>query len=72
MHNDVGHRPEVPVVDTTAKAVVSPVAITLRDEIAVSGQRLLAAGGQILIAAHSLALVPTAAAGPAFGERDAC
>jgi hypothetical protein len=38
----------VPVVDTTAKAVVSPVAITLRDEIAVSGQRLLAAGGQIL------------------------
>jgi hypothetical protein len=37
----------------TARAVVSPTASTLRDEMAVSGQRLLAASGQIPMAAHT-------------------
>jgi len=32
----------VPVEDSTGKAVVSPAASTLRDEMAVSGQRLSA------------------------------
>lgn len=36
-----------------ARAVVSPAASTLRDEMAVSGQRLLAASGQIPMAAHT-------------------
>jgi hypothetical protein len=36
---------EVPVVDSTGKAVVSPAASTLREQMVVSGQRLLATGG---------------------------
>jgi len=44
--------PEVPVEGGTGRAVVSPAASTLRDEMAVSGQRLLAASGQIPMAAH--------------------
>jgi len=42
----------MPVEDSTGKAVVSPAASTLRDEMAVGGQRLLAARGQIPMAAH--------------------
>ena len=48
-----GPIPEVPVEGGTGRAVVSPAASTLRDEMAVSGQRLLAASGQIPMAAHS-------------------
>jgi hypothetical protein len=44
----------VPVEDGTGTTVVSPAAGTLRDEMAVSGQRLLATSGQIPMAAHSL------------------
>ena len=43
---------EVPVEGGTGRAVVSPAASTLRDEMAVSAQRLLAASGQIPMAAH--------------------
>jgi hypothetical protein len=43
----------VPVEGGTGRAVVSPAASTLRDEMAVSGQRLLAASGQIPMAAHT-------------------
>jgi hypothetical protein len=43
--------PEVPV--DTGRAVVAPAVSTLRDEMAVSGQRLLAATGQIPMAAHT-------------------
>jgi hypothetical protein len=43
----------VQVEGDTARAVVSPAASTLRDEMAVSGQRLLAASGQIPMAAHT-------------------
>jgi hypothetical protein len=42
----------VPVEGGTGRAVVSPAACTLRDEMALSGQRLLAASGQIPMAAH--------------------
>ena len=42
---------EVPVEGGTGRAVVSPAASTLREEMAVSGQRLLAASGQIPMAA---------------------
>lgn len=42
----------------TGPAVVSPAASTLRDEMAVSGQRLLAATGQMPMAAHILRAVP--------------
>lgn len=52
-HNDVGHRPEVPVEGGTCRAVVSPASSTLRVEMAVSGQRLLAASGQTSMAAHT-------------------
>jgi hypothetical protein len=45
----------VSVEDGTGRAVVSPAASILRDEMAVSGQRLLAASGQIPMAAHSAA-----------------
>jgi hypothetical protein len=43
---------EVPVEDSPRKAVVSPAASMLRDEIVVSGQRLWAASRQILMAAY--------------------
>jgi hypothetical protein len=46
---------EVPVEGGTGRAVVSPAASTLHDEMAVRGQRLLAASGQIPMAAHNLA-----------------
>jgi hypothetical protein len=46
--------PEVPVEGGTGRAVVSPAASTLREEMAVSGQRLLAASGQIPMATHSV------------------
>ncbi len=39
----------MPVEGGTGRAVVSPAASTLREEMAVSGQRLLAVSGQILI-----------------------
>lgn len=42
----------VPVEDGTGRAVVYPAASTLREEMAMSGQRLLAASGQIPMAAH--------------------
>jgi hypothetical protein len=45
--------PKVPVEGGAGKAVVSPAVGTLRDEMAVSGQRLLAVSGQIPMAAHS-------------------
>ncbi len=44
--------PEVPVEGGTGRAVVYPAASTLREEMAMSGQRLLAASGQIPMAAH--------------------
>ncbi len=43
----------MPVEGGTGGAVVSPATSTLRDEMAVSGQRLLAASGQIPMAAHT-------------------
>jgi hypothetical protein len=57
-HIDLGHDPEVPVEGGTGRAVVSPTASTLRDEMAVSGQRLLGASGQIRWAAHNRASHP--------------
>ncbi len=42
----------MPVEGGTGTAIVSPAASTLRDGMAVSGQRLLAANGQIPMAAH--------------------
>jgi len=45
--------PQVPVEGGTGRAVVSHAASTLREEMAMSGQRLLAAGGQISMAAHT-------------------
>ncbi len=42
----------MPVEGGTGRAVVSPAASTLRQEMAVSGQRLPAASGQIPMAAH--------------------
>jgi hypothetical protein len=52
MRTKWGIAPEVPVEGGTGRAVVSPAASTLREEMAVSGQRLLAASGQIPMAAH--------------------
>ena len=46
------HCHEVPVGGGTGTAVVYPAASTLRDEVAMSGQRLLAASGQIPMAAR--------------------
>ena len=43
---------DMPVEGGTGTAVVSPAASTLRDEMAVIGQRLLAASGQIPMAAQ--------------------
>jgi hypothetical protein len=40
------------VEGSTGTAVVAPAASALRDEVAMSGQRLLAASGQIPMAAH--------------------
>lgn len=45
---------KVPVEGGTRRAVVSPAARTLRDEMAVSGQPLLATSGQMPMAAHTL------------------
>ena len=49
----------------SAGAAVSPAGGPLRDELAVSGQRLLAASGQIPMAAHR----PTSACSPSIGLR---
>ena len=47
-------RSEVPVEGGTGGAVASPATSTLRDEMAVSAQRLLAsASGQIPMAGHT-------------------
>ncbi len=51
----VGIDTYVPVEGGTGRAVVFPAASTLREEMAVSGQRLLAASGQIPMAAHNTA-----------------
>jgi hypothetical protein len=71
---------DVPVEGGTGRAVGSPAASTLREEMAVSGQRLLAASGQIPMAAHTqvlgfstsnLGLSPCASRGPTRTTRAA-
>jgi len=49
-----GGASQVPLEDSPGKAAVPPTASALRDELAMSGQRLLAASGQIRMAAHTL------------------
>jgi hypothetical protein len=61
--------PQVPVVDSTGKAVVSPAVSTRRGQMAVSGQRLLATGGQNLLATHSAALASRSGRSRSGGDR---